>query len=349
MPPLDYCGKYILAPMVRSGELPTRLLSLKYGADIVWSPEIVDKKIIGCTRVINSLHNCVEFWKEQANNKPSTLVFKKHLEHERSKIVFQLGTSSPELAVEAARVVAADVDGIDVNSGCPKHFSIHSGMGAALLRTPDKLVLILEELVANIGKKYDIGISVKIRLLDTPEETFVLVQRLVKTGISALTVHCRKVPMRPRESPIPELYLAKIADICHEAGVICIANGGMKYRSDLPRMRDTYGVDSIMIAEAAESNMSCFAAAHRPEDLVPWKSLAEEYILQAAQVGNIFSNTKYLLAQIIPGKAKEYQQVVRCRSYEEVIKRKVEQSNDRLQAKQLRTKLEVEIPVSVAI
>ena len=34
---VDYRGgKVVLAPMVRSGELPTRLLSLKYGADLVW-------------------------------------------------------------------------------------------------------------------------------------------------------------------------------------------------------------------------------------------------------------------------------------------------------------------------
>ena len=33
---VDYRDKIVLAPMVRSGELPTRLLALKYGADLVW-------------------------------------------------------------------------------------------------------------------------------------------------------------------------------------------------------------------------------------------------------------------------------------------------------------------------
>lgn len=33
---VDYRGKVVLAPMVRSGELPSRLLSLHYGADLVW-------------------------------------------------------------------------------------------------------------------------------------------------------------------------------------------------------------------------------------------------------------------------------------------------------------------------
>ncbi len=33
---VDYRCKTVLAPMVRSGELPSRLLALHYGADIVW-------------------------------------------------------------------------------------------------------------------------------------------------------------------------------------------------------------------------------------------------------------------------------------------------------------------------
>jgi tRNA-dihydrouridine synthase 2 len=36
---VDYRGKVVLAPMVRSGELPSRLLALKYGADLVWGEQ----------------------------------------------------------------------------------------------------------------------------------------------------------------------------------------------------------------------------------------------------------------------------------------------------------------------
>ena len=32
-----------------------------------------------------------------------------------------------------------DVAGIDVNMGCPKEFSIKGGMGAALLKQPEKV------------------------------------------------------------------------------------------------------------------------------------------------------------------------------------------------------------------
>lgn len=37
---VDYRGKIVLAPMVRSGELPSRLLALHYGADLVWGAHL---------------------------------------------------------------------------------------------------------------------------------------------------------------------------------------------------------------------------------------------------------------------------------------------------------------------
>lgn len=50
---LDYRNKLVLAPMVRSGTLPMRLLALYHGAGLVWTPEIVDKAIIGAQRSVD--------------------------------------------------------------------------------------------------------------------------------------------------------------------------------------------------------------------------------------------------------------------------------------------------------
>ena len=56
---LSYSNKVILAPMVRMGTLPLRLLSLQYGADIVYTEELVDKKMIRTKRVVNGLYDIV--------------------------------------------------------------------------------------------------------------------------------------------------------------------------------------------------------------------------------------------------------------------------------------------------
>lgn len=50
---LDYCHKIILAPMVRINTLPTRLLALEMGADIVYTEELIDLKLMKCQRIVN--------------------------------------------------------------------------------------------------------------------------------------------------------------------------------------------------------------------------------------------------------------------------------------------------------
>lgn len=50
-----YKNKLILAPMVRLGILPMRLMALKYGADLVFTPELIDKKLIKTSRIQNGI------------------------------------------------------------------------------------------------------------------------------------------------------------------------------------------------------------------------------------------------------------------------------------------------------
>lgn len=47
---LTYENKIILAPMVRVGTLPMRLLALDYGADIVYTEELIDWKFLKSVR-----------------------------------------------------------------------------------------------------------------------------------------------------------------------------------------------------------------------------------------------------------------------------------------------------------
>ncbi|ATY59862.1 tRNA dihydrouridine synthase [Cordyceps militaris] len=317
---VDYRGKVVLAPMVRSGELPSRLLALKYGADLVWGPETIDRAIIGTTRKVNEQTGCIEWCRTQSHglkepppDAKMSVIYVTEPAKEAKRLIFQMGTADPDLAVEAARLIAGDVAGIDVNAGCPKPFSTSGGMGAALLRTPDKLVAILEALVKNITPHYDIGISVKIRILETAAETETLVRRLVATGITGLTVHCRTTPMRPRERAIRG-QLRMVADLCHEAGVACLMNGDVESKDEGLRLATEFGADGAMIATAAETNPSCFRTT-ADGGLLPWRDVIGEYLATAISVNNKFSNTKYLLAQMVPGKEAAHKAVTKARSY----------------------------------
>ncbi|KAI1421071.1 dihydrouridine synthase [Xylaria sp. FL1777] len=323
---VDYRGKVVLAPMVRSGELPSRLLALHYGADLVWGPETVDRAMIGTTRRYNPRTKTIEWTRKPSQGGggkvppgaevKDSIIYRMHPEKEGGRLIFQVGTSNPDLAVQAARLVAADVAGIDVNAGCPKPFSTHDGMGAELLRTPDKLCAILEALVAAIIPEFEIGVSVKIRILETAELTEALVRRLVATGITGLTVHCRTTPMRPRERAIRG-QLRMIADVCREAGVACVMNGDVEDRDGAQKLMGEFGADGAMIATQAEKNSSCFRT-ESDGGLLPWNDVVKEYIRYALEVENKFGNTKFMLSQMVPGKAPVYREISQCRSYTKI-------------------------------
>jgi tRNA-dihydrouridine synthase 2 len=191
-------------------------------------------------------------------------------------------------------------------------------MGAALLRTPEKLAGILEALVEQVGKVWEIGISVKIRLLETPQMTEELVTRLCKTGITGLTIHCRTTPMRPRERAIRE-QLRMIGEVCKEYGVACLMNGDVKDRDEGVALAKEYGVDGGMIATAAEANSSAFRTKEQG-GLAPWREVVTEYLKLAMSVENKAGNTKFLLSQLMPGKDPLYQPVQMSKSYEQCCK-----------------------------
>ncbi|ODV93623.1 hypothetical protein PACTADRAFT_51399 [Pachysolen tannophilus NRRL Y-2460] len=282
--------------MVRIGELPTRLLALKYGCDLVWGPEIIDKKILTCERFENEKLNTIDFLSTKNQNSGSknnenfsNLVFRTYPLIEKDKLIFQMGTSNPDLAVSAAKIIINDVSGIDINAGCPKHFSIHSGMGAALLSTPELLQTILKRLVEEVGKPNKKPISVKIRLLPTREESLNLISKLLTTGISNLTLHCRTKTMRNREPPIRD-YLKEIIEKCNE------------HNKRFFFLQSQYGKSiGCMIASAAELNPTCFNEFGE----LPWYITCKEFIKLCDQFENHKGNTKYCLTRMIPsGKSK---------------------------------------------
>lgn len=309
--------------MVRSGELPSRLTALRYGADLVWGPEIIDKALLGTVRRENLELNTVDFVKLNSNNNDNNIsnnhseqtVFRVHAS-EKPRLICQIGTASPSLAVQAARLVAKDVSGIDINAGCPLPFSTLGGMGSALLRTPALFLCILETLVKEVGYEENIAISTKIRILKDPKHTEQLVRSLVKTGIVCLSVHCRTSEMRASERAIRS-QLQIIGDICRDAGVACLMNGDITSRDEALRLAREYGVDGAMIAVAAQSDFSVFRSDAQG-GRAPWQEVVREYAKLALSVENHFSNTKHMFGRMIPGKSSEFLACQSAKGYTDI-------------------------------
>ena len=130
-------------------------------------------------------------------------------------------------------------------------------MGAALLDKPDLICDILTGLRKALPPH--LSVSCKIRLLPTSEATLDLVRKIVQTGISCLTVHCRTRNMRKGEKALPE-RMKEIVDLVKSMNVdvAVLANGDCLSVDDAKRLRETTGADGAMIATAAEGNPSCF-------------------------------------------------------------------------------------------
>lgn len=118
---IDYRNKLILAPMVRVGTLPFRLLSSRYGADIVYTEELIDWKLLKTTRKINGKHKFEIFNYARddtmffadilgtidfVDETDGTIVFRTCPE-ERQKVVLQMGTSNAERALQVGKLVCS--------------------------------------------------------------------------------------------------------------------------------------------------------------------------------------------------------------------------------------------------
>lgn len=280
---MDSRCKMILAPMVRIGTLPTRLLALHYGSDLVYTPETVALKLIQCRREFNPINGIVDYSVVNSNNRQ--LVLRLHTS-EKPKLILQIGASDPDSALRAALLVQQDVSGIDLNCGCPKRFSVHAGMGAALLKKPDLLCSILR----NLSNNQPLPVSCKVRILSDLGDTLKLIQQIGETGIKSLCVHAR-TPAQRYDTPADWRIVAEIRKVL-PAHISLYLNGDVTDRSDMERAISQTGCDGVMLARAAQHNLSVFSDC--PEDL---HSVSEKYLKLAGQYDNSLSNTKYCLIQ----------------------------------------------------
>lgn len=110
---VDYRGAVCLAPMVRVGTLPMRMLAAEHGATLTYSEELIALRLQRCVRKPNAAHGTVDFVD------PKGAAMLRVLPAERCRLVAQLGAADAVTALRAAQVVCRDVAAIDVNMGCP--------------------------------------------------------------------------------------------------------------------------------------------------------------------------------------------------------------------------------------
>ncbi|XP_020420518.1 tRNA-dihydrouridine(20) synthase [NAD(P)+]-like isoform X2 [Prunus persica] len=261
---MEYENKLVLAPMVRIGTLPFRLLAAEYGADITYGEEIIDHKLVKCDRRLNEKIGSIDFVEKGTGS----VVFRT-CDEEKDRVVFQMGTSDAVRALMAAQMVCKDVAAVDINMGCPKSFSI----------------------LTTLRRNMSIPVTCKIRLLKSSQDTVELARRIEKTGVSALAVHGRKVPDRPRD---PAKW-SEIADVVASLSIPVIANGDVFEYDDFQRIKVATGTSSVMVARGALWNASIFC----PKGKLPWEDVKREYVRKSILWDNDIKSTKHTLKEMI--------------------------------------------------
>lgn len=234
--------------------------------------------------------------------------------------VIQIGTGSGEWALKTLQALDPnDYDGIDLNMGCPEHFSVSGGMGSALLKDPKRAEDIVKTLVRNCPK----SVSCKIRLLPTMQETIDFAKMLEACGAKAITIHARYVSQRPRVPAHTHL----VPELVKAVSIPVIYNGDVNTYEDVERLKTLSGCSSVMIGRGALYDMS---RAFAPDRAKPTIEIAREYVRRCLELENPISFTKYTVLRMfenLPRKGLWYQELIRSKvemAFLDILDREIE-------------------------
>jgi tRNA-dihydrouridine synthase B len=223
---LNQSPNFFLAPLAGYTDLPFRSVVKKFGCDLTFS-EMINVNAIAYN-----------------NQKTKKMMQKSPLE---TPYFIQIAANNVENAIKAVEMINEndEIDGIDINLGCPVNKARRSGFGGVLLKDENKN--LLKEIVSAIIKTSKKPVSAKIRL---GFEDIVAVDRakmLQDLGIEFLTVHGRTVK---------QMYKGKanydeIKKVVETVNIPVIANGDITDYKKAKYVLDYTGAAGVAIGRGA--------------------------------------------------------------------------------------------------
>lgn len=254
-----------------------------------------------------------------------------HPETEKGRLVLQIGTSDATRALKATQAVIKDIDAVDINMCCPKHFSISGGMGVALTRRPE----IASDVIKTLRRNLNIPVSCKLRMLDeesgksienilseakvkkkkrkrgrknTDNGTYLnpsnlpaalrdtreFIRNMESSGACAVAVHMRTASERRAQRAHLETESLKF--LSDSVTIPFIVNGDIFTKENLKRVREILPNCSVMFARGALRNASVF---RKDEKLLPVKQCIEDYLRESLRFDNHYQNSKYVVQKMM--------------------------------------------------
>ena len=283
-----------LAPMVRANSTPLRILALDYGADVVYSEELIARRLELCARRENEALKTIDF--VDASGKTTCL--RVDPIREKNRLVVQLGAADGECASRAAAVVADVACGVDLNMGCPKPFSTGGGMGQALLKDGERAASIVKSLRRTLPAS--VAVTCKIRLLPEISETCDLIRQLHAAGAVAVALHCRYAGVDPPKDPQLATQQRVFEQLRQEhvafrEDCALLANGDL-YTHEAISNVDAYTDGCLLARPALLDPSSIFRSSTQR---LPKLDVLQQYVRYAQRYDAHPKNTKYVVQEML--------------------------------------------------
>jgi len=174
-------------------------------------------------------------------------------------LIAQIFGSDPGVLASAARLIEEGglADAVDINMGCPVRPVIRKGAGAALMKEPGKVRLILQA----ARRATSLPLTVKIRAgWSAADRNALEIARIAEgEGADAIAVH----PRTASQGFSGRADWAVITEVKAALKIPVIGNGDVETPQDVIAMLGQTGCDGVMIGRSALGNPWIFRNALR--------------------------------------------------------------------------------------
>ncbi len=225
---LSLKNNVFLAPMAGITNLPFRSLVRKFGCGMAFT------EMISANGLVRATGKSYVYLDSAPDDKP---------------LGVQIFGSDPATLAAAAKIVAdRGADLLDVNMGCPVKKVVKTGAGAALMRDPVRVNLILR----NIRKSTSLPLTVKIRSGWNPREIrAVEIARIAEDcGVDAVIIH----PRTADQGFSGEADWRIIEAVKNSVHIPVIGSGDIRSPKDAIKMIATTGCNGVMLGRVVLGN-----------------------------------------------------------------------------------------------
>lgn len=209
---------------------------------------------------------CCEMISDKALNYENSKTLEMiQIDEQEESISLQVFGGEVDSIVQAAKFIDENSNClfIDINMGCPVRKVLKSGAGSQLLKDPDKVKLIVSEVVKAVKKP----VTVKIRMgFDFDSINYLEIGKIIEeAGASAIVLHGRTRS---------QFYEGQadwqcIKELKEHVNIPVIGNGDIKSVDDAIKMIEMTNCDGIMIGRGLLGN--------------PWLAQEIEYYLKTGE------------------------------------------------------------------